>query len=146
MYDPYNLERFVAAQQPCFQQVCAELRSGGKRSHWMWFVFPQIEGLGQSDMARRFAISSREEAVAYAEHPILGPRLRECVRLVDQIEGRSARQIFGDPDDVKFRSSLTLFAEAASDNTVFEHALTKYFGGQPDSRTLERLQHRNTSG
>jgi uncharacterized protein (DUF1810 family) len=138
--DPHDLQRFVDAQAPVFEQVCAELREGRKRSHWMWFVFPQIKGLGQSEAARRFAISSPEEAEAYLQHPILGPRLRQCTRLVNLVEGRSIEQIFGHPDDVKFRSSMTLFAHVASENRVFQEALQKYFGGKPDEHlTLERL-------
>jgi uncharacterized protein (DUF1810 family) len=138
--DPYDLQRFVDAQAPVFEQVCTELREGRKRSHWMWFVFPQIKGLGHSETARRFAISSREEAEAYLQHPVLGPRLRECTRLVNLVEGRSIEQIFGHPDDLKFRSSMTLFANIPSDNRVFQEALQKYFGGKPDDRlTLERL-------
>jgi uncharacterized protein (DUF1810 family) len=139
MDDPYNLERFVDAQEPVYARVLAELRAGSKRSHWMWFVFPQLAGLGHSETARRFAISARTEAAAYLAHPILGPRLRECCLLATLVEGRSARQIFGTPDDLKFRSSLTLFAEAASDNAIFKTALKKFFGGEPDASTLERL-------
>lgn len=141
--DPYDLERFVEAQAPVFEQVRAELRQGRKRSHWMWFVFPQIAGLGRSEMARRFAISSRREAEAYLRHPVLGPRLRECTRLVNLVEGRPIERIFGAPDDLKFHSSMTLFAEivteVASDDGVFEEALRKYFGGKRDPATLERL-------
>jgi uncharacterized protein (DUF1810 family) len=137
--DPYDLRRFVDAQAPVFEQVLVELGEGHKRSHWMWFVFPQIAGLGRSEMARRYAISSREEAEAYLRHPVLGARLRECARLVGLIEGRSIGQIFGAPDDMKFRSSMTLFARSTADNAVFEEALRKYFGGEPDPPTLERL-------
>jgi uncharacterized protein (DUF1810 family) len=140
MTDPYDLQRFVAAQDPVFDQVRAELRAGCKRSHWMWFVFPQIEGLGLSPMAQKYAISSRAEAAAYLDHPILGPRLRECTRLVTAVEGRSAGDIFGYPDDLKFRSSMTLFAHAASDNKLFTDALQKYFTAGFDPLTLERLQ------
>ncbi|MGB8276513.1 MAG: DUF1810 domain-containing protein [Methylovirgula sp.] len=137
--DPFDLQRFVDAQAPIFAQVCAELREGRKRTHWMWFVFPQIAGLGVSEMARRFAISSRAEAAAYLEHPILGPRLKECTSLVNRVEGRTAREIFGSPDDMKFHSSMTLFATVAPDNDVFKEALRKYFGGVGDRLTLERL-------
>lgn len=119
----------MKAQDPVFEQVFAELRAGRKQSHWMWFVFPQLKGLGHSAMAVRYAISSQDEAEAYLQHPILGPRLRECTRLVNLIEGRSIDQIFGYPDDLKFRSCMTLFAQAASDNQVFVNALQKYFGG-----------------
>jgi len=140
--DPFDLERFVAAQAPVYERVCAELRAGRKRSHWMWFVFPQIEGLGSSAMARKFAIASREEAEAYLAHPLLGPRLLECTRLVRLVEGRSIAQIFGSPDDVKFRSSMTLFARIAPEHRDFAEALEKYFQGEPDSLTLERLRSR----
>ncbi len=112
MEDPFNLQRFVEAQEPVFGQVCAELRRGRKRTHWMWFVFPQIAGLGRSWLASEFAVSSRGEAAAYLNHPVLGPRLRECTRLVNLIEGCRIEQIFGYPDDMKFRSCMTLFAHA----------------------------------
>ena len=137
--DHYNLQRFVDAQSPVFEEVCVELQEGRKKGHWMWFIFPQIEGLGYSPLARKFAISSREEAEAYLNHPILGPRLRHCTRLITLVEGRSIDQIFGDPDDLKFHSAMTLFANAASDNQVFRDALHKYFGGEPDRLTVERL-------
>ena len=130
--------RFLEAQEPVYAQVCAELRAGRKTSHWMWFIFPQIAGLGASAMARTFAIASLEEARAYLRHPVLGPRLEECCRLVNRIEGRTIGEIFGYPDDLKFRSSMTLFAHAADDNTVFQEALDKYFGGEFDPLTLER--------
>ncbi len=139
MDDPHNLRRFVDAQAPVYPQVLAELRAGHKRSHWMWFIFPQIAGLGRSETARYFAIASRAEAAAYLEHPILGPRLRECCHLATLVEGRSAREIFGTSDDMKFRSSLTLFAAVAPHDVVFATALQKYFGGEPDGLTLARL-------
>ena len=139
MSGPYNLQRFVDAQNPVYEQVCSELRAGRKSGHWMWFIFPQIKGLGHSHLASKFAISSREEAEAYLEHPILGPRLRECSRLVNLVEGRSIDEILGYPDDLKFRSSMTLFAHATSDNQVFKDALRKYFEGEFDRLTLERL-------
>jgi uncharacterized protein (DUF1810 family) len=139
MNDPYDLQRFVDAQNPMFEQVCSELRAGSKEGHWMWFVFPQLKGLGHSWMASKFGISSRAEAEAYLRHPILGPRLRECTRLVNLVDGRSIEQIFGFPDDLKFGSSMTLFAEVASDKEIFMNALQKYFGGQPDGLTLDRL-------
>lgn len=139
MNDPYNLQRFVDAQDPIFEHVLRELRAGAKREHWMWFIFPQIKGLGSSPMAQKFAISSREEAAAYLKHPILGPRLRECTRLVTEVEGRTIHQIFGYPDDLKFHSSMTLFAHATSDKEVFNAALKKYFAGEFDRLTLERL-------
>ncbi|MGO9231778.1 MAG: DUF1810 domain-containing protein [Bryobacteraceae bacterium] len=137
--DPHNLQRFVDAQNPVYGQVCAELRAGRKRSHWMWFVFPQIQGLGYSPLARKFAISSLEEAKAYLDHPILGPRLRECCRLVNLVEGRSIEEIFGYPDDLKFRSAMTLFAHAGPDNRIFQDALEKYCDGEDDPLTIERL-------
>src|SRR5580692_3726230 len=139
MHDPHNLQRFVEAQTPVFEQVCAELRAGCKTGHWMWFVFPQISGLGHSEMARRYAIASRAEAQAYLAHPILGPNLRACTRLVNLVQERSAREIFGSPDDLKFRSSMTLFASATADNQIFKDALQKYFGGELDGLTLEKL-------
>jgi uncharacterized protein (DUF1810 family) len=137
--DHYNLQRFVDAQSPVFEEVCLELQEGHKKGHWMWFIFPQIEGFGYSQLARQFAISSREEAEAYLNHPILGPRLRHCTRLITLVEGRSIDQIFGDPDDLKFHSSMTLFANATSDNQVFRDALHKYFEGDLDRLTVERL-------
>jgi uncharacterized protein (DUF1810 family) len=139
MNDPYDLRRFVDAQNPVFEQVCAELRGGQKQGHWMWFIFPQLQGLGHSQMANKFAISSQDEAEAYLKHEVLGPRLRECARLVMLVEGRSIQQIFGYPDDLKFRSSMTLFARAASDTQIFRDALQKYFGGEVDQATIERL-------
>jgi uncharacterized protein (DUF1810 family) len=139
MSDPYDLQRFVEAQQSVFDTVCAELRAGKKRSHWMWFIFPQIEGLGSSAMAQRYAISSTEEARAYLAHPVLGPRLRECSRLVADCDGRKVEEIFGYPDDMKFRSSMTLFAQATAENEVFVECLRKYFDGEHDPATLARL-------
>src|SRR5579862_1726982 len=128
--DPFDLQRFVNAQNPLYEQVCSELRAGEKKSHWMWFIFPQLQGLGQSAMATAFGIASRQEAEAYLDHALLGPRLRECVRLVNLVKGRSISQILGYPDDLKFRSSMTLFAGVASDKEVFDEALDKYFGGK----------------
>ncbi|KVG72349.1 DUF1810 domain-containing protein [Burkholderia ubonensis] len=139
MDDPYDLQRFVDAQDPVYAQVCDELCSGRKRSHWMWFVFPQIEGLGDSVMAQRYAIASLREADAYLRHPVLGERLRECTRLVNHVDGRSIQEIFGYPDYLKFRSSVTLFAHATSDNAVFVEALEKYYGGEADHSTLARI-------
>ena len=124
--DPYNLQRFVKAQDPVYGAVTAELRSGRKQTHWMWFVFPQLVGLGRSPMSQRYAISSSEEAQAYLEHPVLGPRLRECMQLVLDIQGRTLREIFGSPDDLKFRSSMNLFADAAPGDQLFAAALEKY--------------------
>lgn len=137
--DPFDLQRFVEAQNPCFERVRSELREGKKRGHWIWFIFPQIKGLGHSPMAQKFAISSRDEAAAYLAHPILGPRLRECSELVNSIEGRSIGEIFGSPDDLKFRSCMTLFAHTKQDNQIFVDALQKYCAGKPDPLTLERL-------
>jgi uncharacterized protein (DUF1810 family) len=139
--DRYNLQRFVDAQNQngVYDEVCAELRNGEKRSHWIWFIFPQIQGLGSSPTAVEFAISSRQEAEAYLLHPILGPRLRECTQLVNLVKGRSVDRILGYPDNLKFRSSMTLFAHATSDNRVFLDALQKYFAGEFDRLTLERL-------
>jgi uncharacterized protein (DUF1810 family) len=139
MNDPYRLERFVDAQAPVYPQVCAELRGGRKTSHWMWFIFPQIRGLGSSAMAQTFAISSREEAMAYLLHPVLGVRLRECTRLVTNIEGKSIDEILGYPDNLKFQSSMTLFAHATQEKEIFLEALKKFFGGMFDSQTIARL-------
>jgi uncharacterized protein (DUF1810 family) len=139
MDDPYDLQRFVDAQVLVYQRVLAELRQGRKQSHWMWFIFPQIKGLGSSVMANKFAIASRAEAQAYLEHPILGPRLRECTRLVTGVPNRSIAEILGYPDDLKFRSSMTLFASVATDNKDFTAALDKFYGGKADPATLERL-------
>jgi uncharacterized protein (DUF1810 family) len=139
MSDPYDLQRFVDAQNPVYDKVRPELRDGSKRSHWMWFVFPQIEGLGSSPLARKFAISSLAEAAAYLQHPVLGPRLSECTELVNHVEGRTIEQIFGYPDDLKFRSSMTLFAHATPDSRVFLDALQKYSKGEFDPATMERL-------
>ena len=139
MSEPYDLQRFVDAQNPVYEKVHAELREGRKRSHWMWFIFPQIVGLGFSPLARRFAISSLSEAAAFLGHPILGPRLAECTRLVNLVAGRRIEQIFGYPDDLKFRSSMTLFAYATTDNRLFLDALRKYFAGEFDPATLTRL-------
>lgn len=137
--DVHDLWRFVAAQDPVYPDVVAELRAGQKRSHWMWFVFPQIAGLGFSAMAQRYAIGSLAEAAAYLAHPVLGKRLRECTALVLSVADRSAHAIFGSPDDMKFHSSMTLFARVAPDESLFREALQKYFGGAPDAATLARL-------
>jgi uncharacterized protein (DUF1810 family) len=139
MNDPHNLQRFVEAQNGVYSQVCSELRQGRKRSHWMWFIFPQLRGLGHSHTAEFFAISSKEAAAAYLNHSILGPRLRECSRLVTRVDGRSLEEIFGYPDHLKFKSSMTLFAQVVGDNQVFLDALQKYCGGELDRSTLERL-------
>ena len=137
--DPYNLGRFLAAQEPLFAQACAELAAGHKKSHWMWFIFPQLQGLGSSPMAQRYAIGSLEEARAYLAHPLLGERLRSCTRLVNRLEGRSAQAIFGYPDYLKFRSSMTLFAQAATGHEPFAETLAKYFGGEGDPLTRQLL-------
>jgi uncharacterized protein (DUF1810 family) len=134
-----DLARFVEAQQPVMDDVRAELAAGRKRTHWMWFVFPQLRGLGRSAMARHFGIASRDEAVAYLAHPVLGARLRECVELVLAVQGRTAHEIFGSPDDLKLRSCLTLFRALDGDDSVFGRALAKYFGGEPDPMTLQLL-------
>lgn len=138
MTDPFDLERFLRAQEPIFRAVLKELGQGRKQSHWMWFVFPQIAGLGVSPMSQRFAIGSRAEAEAYLAHPILGPRLIECTRLVLGVHGRTINAILGAPDDAKFHSSMTLFGEV-SDEPVFGEALTRYFADQPDGATLDIL-------
>jgi uncharacterized protein (DUF1810 family) len=140
MDDIHNLQRFVDAQNGIIDGALAELTSGRKHSHWMWFVFPQIAGLGRSDIARRFAIGSLREARAFLAHPVLGPRLAVCARAVCSVEGRSAHEIFGSPDDLKFRSSMSLFAEAAGGESVYREALRKYFDGGPDELTLEALR------
>ena len=139
MSDPFDLERFVKAQQSVYEEVRAELRRGYKESHWMWFVFPQLKGLGSSWMAEKFGIGSREEAEAYLAHPVLGPRLVECTELVNGVDGRSIESIFGSVDAMKFRSSMTLFGAVAKDGAVFQEALRKYFGARGDDWTLARL-------
>lgn len=136
----YDLERFVVAQAPVYARVCDELRAGRKQSHWMWFAFPQIAGLGHSAMAQTYAIASLAEANAYLAHPVLGPRLRECTGLVLAVAGKTARQIFGQPDDLKFRSSMTLFARAAPDEPLFRDALAKFYGGEEDAATVRLLE------
>jgi len=138
MTDPFDLERFVEAQAPVYPRVLAELRQGRKQSHWMWFIFPQLTGLGHSAMAQRYAISSRAEAAAYLGHAVLGPRLCECTALVNAVEGQTIREILGSPDDLKFHSSMTLFA-AVSSNPEFAAAIGKFYAGTPDRNTLELL-------
>ncbi|WP_027569763.1 DUF1810 domain-containing protein [Bradyrhizobium sp. URHA0013] len=138
MTDPFDLIRFVRAQDPVYRDIQGELTRGRKQSHWMWFVFPQVAGLGFSAMSQRYAIASRAEAKAYLAHPILGPRLIECTRLVLAIEGRSINAILGAPDDAKCRSSMTLF-DAVSNEPVFDEALARYFSGERDGATLEIL-------
>ncbi len=137
--DPFNLGRFVEAQNGVYEQVVAELRGGRKQTHWMWFVFPQVAGLGRSPTSRFYAIRGSAEAQAYLAHPILGPRLRECVTIVLNSDVRSAEAIFGQPDTMKFRSSLTLFAAQAGEDSVFARALERFFNGQRDEMTLAYL-------
>ena len=139
MDDPYNLQRFVDAQEPVYDDVLSELGAGQKRTHWMWFIFPQIKGLGHSPMAVKYAISSLDEADAYLNHPILGRRLRQCTEVVNLLVGRSVDQIFGYPDNMKFHSSMTLFVRATADNGLFKDAITKYFNGKLDKATVDRL-------
>lgn len=139
MIQEFDLDRFVSAQDPVYSDVLAELRTGKKRTHWMWFVFPQIAGLGQSEMARTYAIASGDEAAAYLAHPVLGPRLRECARLVATHRGKDIGDIFDSPDDRKFHSSMTLFADVAPDEAVFQTCLDQFFDGRPDTATLARL-------
>lgn len=137
--DPFDLKRFVDAQAPVYGNVVGELRDGRKRGHWMWFVFPQLRGLGGSPTAIHYGISSLEEARAYLRHAVLGPRLRECARLVNEVQDRSVGEIFGSPDDLKLRSSMTLFAHATDDNDDFVALLDKYYDGQEDGLTVARL-------
>ena len=141
MTDEYHLHRFLDAQDHIYDAVLGELRAGRKSSHWMWFIFPQVTGLGRSGTAQKFAINSLEESKAYLQHPILSPRLRECTQLALKVEGRSAERIFGYPDNLKLRSCLTLFMTATTDNKVFKDALLKYFEGKPDTLTLDILAH-----
>ena len=141
MSDPYDLRRFVEAQKGVYPEAVAELRAGRKRSHWMWFVFPQLRGLGRSPMAARYGIGSMEEAKAYASDAVLGARLRECTRAVLEVKGRSAGEIFGFPDDLKFRSCMTLFWRATEEE-IFREALEKYFGGEEDGLTMAGIEKR----
>jgi uncharacterized protein (DUF1810 family) len=139
MDDDFDLERFVRAQDEVYDTVLSELRGGRKRTHWMWFIFPQIAGLGRSAMAQKYAIGSTDEAAAYLAHPVLGPRLRDCAGLVLAVEGKSIGDIFDSPDDLKFHSCMTLFADVAPDEALFQANLDKYFDGMGDPATLERL-------
>lgn len=136
-----DLDRFTAAQEPVFATVLAELRAGKKQSHWMWFVFPQLDALGRSPTAKFYGLADLDEARAYMAHPVLGPRLLVCTRLVNAVEQHTAHDIFGSPDDLKFRSSVTLFHHAAPDEGAFAEALRKYFGGEQDPLTVELLPH-----
>lgn len=138
--DPYDLMRFVQAQAGDYEDAFAEIQAGRKQSHWMWYVFPQFLGLGSSPTSMQYAIRSREEAAAYLAHPILGPRLVQCAEAVLQIEGRSALEVFGSPDDMKLRSSATLFASVSSEGSVFHRIIDKYFAGKQDGRTIELIQ------
>ena len=135
-----DLSRFVKAQEPVYRNVLEELRNGRKRTHWMWFIFPQLEGLGHSFMATHYGIKGIDHAAAYLRHPILGTRLKECTRIMNSIEGKSAFDILGDPDEMKFRSSMTLFKHAGSSGGVFATALAKYFDGEEDELTLAKLK------
>lgn len=137
--DPYDLARFIEAQERHYIQALCEIRRGQKRSHWMWYIFPQIDGLGVSSTSRRYSIKSVAEAEAYLRHPILGPRLLESARAALGVEGRSALEVFGSPDDMKLRSSATLFARVSPGGSVFEQLLDRYFGGEPDEKTLRLL-------
>ncbi|OHV84570.1 DUF1810 domain-containing protein [Rhizobium sp. LCM 4573] len=136
-----DLERFVEAQGPIYEQALRELRGGRKRSHWMWFVFPQLEGLGFSAMSQKYAIGSKTEARAYLSHPVLGPRLNECVEAMLAHKDRSAHEILGSPDDMKFRSSMTLFAAVSEKGSPFERALEQFYAGERDERTIALLEN-----
>jgi uncharacterized protein (DUF1810 family) len=139
MEDPFDLARFLSAQAGVYPQVVAELGAGQKRSHWIWFIFPQMKGLGFSSHSQFYGIGSLEEAKAFWRHPVLGPRLEECTILVNQVQKQPIERILGSPDDLKFRSSMTLFSRAAPDTAVFSQAMDKYFGGKLDQLTLELL-------
>ena len=143
--DPHNLERFVRAQGPVYDEALSELRNGRKQSHWMWFIFPQFEGLGRSSMSRQYSIKSAAEAQAYLNHPVLGPRLRECATAVNNIVKRSALEIFGSPDDRKLQSCATLFG-TVSQEPVFQQLLEKYFDGQGDNETIRLLRAASEAG
>jgi uncharacterized protein (DUF1810 family) len=141
--DPFNLRRFISAQEMIYTDVLAELQDGRKRTHWMWFIFPQFDGLGYSTTSKHYAIKSKEEARSYLSHPVLGKRLTECAETILSVQGRSAAEIFGSPDDMKLKSSMTLFAAVTASGSVFARVLEKYFRGQQDSRTLDLLaQHK----
>ena len=140
MSDPHDLQRFVAAQDDVYASAVAQLRAGRKTGHWMWFVFPQIAGLGMSAMSQRYAIASLAEARAYLGHPVLGPRIAECARILTELGGHDAEKIFGGIDAIKLRSSMTLFARASEDDSVYDAVLDQYFGGEPDPQTEARLR------
>lgn len=142
MNDPFNLDRFLTAQESTYPTALNELRAGKKRTHWMWFIFPQMIGLGYSAMAQHYAIRSRAEATAYLSHEVLGNRLRECAEVVMQLNGLSVSEIFGHPDDLKFHSSITLFAEVGEEGSLFSRLLLKYFSGKMDERTITILKRK----
>lgn len=137
--DPHDLNRFVEAQQGDYERALSEIRSGRKQSHWMWYIFPQYDGLGFSSTSKHFAIKSLAEATAYLNHPVLGPRLRECAQAALDVEGRSAHEIFGSPDGMKLKSCATLFAEVSPAGSVFEQLLEKYYRGERDDKTLDLI-------
>jgi len=137
--DPFDLSRFVHAQEDVYEQALSEIRSGRKRSHWMWYIFPQFDGLGFSSTSKRYAIKSVAEAEAYLSHPLLGPRLLECAEAAARVEGKSANEVFGSPDDMKLKSCATLFACVSPPGSVFERLLDKYFQGRRDDKTLRLL-------
>ena len=138
--DPYNLARFVETQERDYERALSEIKAGHKRSHWMWYVFPQFQGLGRSSISQHYAIKSVAEARAYLAHPLLGPRLVECAEAALHVQGRSAHDIFGSPDDMKLRSCVTLFASVAPRDSAFQRILDKYFAGEPDDRTVRLLR------
>ncbi len=144
--DPFQLSRFIIAQESIYDAVLEELREGQKQSHWMWYIFPQIDGLAQSATSKYYAIKSIEEAQQYLEHPVLGKRLVECTELVLAVQGRSISQIFGYPDDMKFKSSMTLFAQATPPHSVFAQALDKYYNGEQDAKTVQILERHEAAG
>jgi uncharacterized protein (DUF1810 family) len=144
--DPYDLSRFVRAQEGDYERALAELQSGQKRTHWMWYIFPQLDGLAFSATSKRYAVKSAEEATAYLAHPILGPRLRQCAEAVLRIEGRSATAIFGSPDDLKLRSCATLFASVSPPDSVFDRLLVKYYRGERDAKTSQLLGRKPAGG
>ena len=139
MTSTFDLERFVVAQAPVYERVRAELAAGAKASHWMWFIFPQLRGLGRSAMAEHFGLAGRAEAEAYLAHPVLGARLRECTRLVLDVRNKTVHEIFGSPDDLKFQSSMTLFAAVAPEEPLFRQALDRYFDSRPDTLTEQMI-------
>lgn len=144
--DPYDLRRFLDAQEADYESALAEIRGGRKRNHWMWYIFPQLDGLAFSATSKLYAIKSLAEARAYLEHPVLGPRLRACAEAALAVEGRTANQVFGSPDDLKLRSCATLFAAVSPPQSAFERLLDKYYAGQRDPRTLERLARARSDG